>query len=374
MSKWCPACQRMSQTGDKCDFCGNPMEDTFNKDILLNQILQEISDEDITMQNIHQVKKNRDLLYEEFIAEHYRELGYTVTEHRKEITIDEGIDLIAKKDDEVILIKCKDLNANHLDSIDNKDIKVLRIDVYDFLDKNPLFKTYQIKIKYILSGNFIENSAKKYLTTCNDDISYDIILPTYKKEKQPLPEYSEKVSSKKIVKQNRKLEKIIVLIIIVLIILFFWNSNTETKPLQSADTNKTSHIVPKKQKEVKVQEKREKQEQERIKRLLAEQKAEREQKEKVQKARREKEQEALMQPEDQIQITFKKKTLEDQKTQKQKKDTPKVLNAEDARLKAKRNLLEQMQVKQKTTSQVAEIDDPRAEAKRKLLEQMQFSN
>ncbi len=379
MSKWCPKCQRVNQKGDTCDFCGQVLEDTSNKDILLNQILQEISDEHKeNPNNIYQEKKTRAVLYTEYIADHYRELGYSVTEQRKENNVENnGIDLIVKKDDEVIFIQCKEWNKNNLHKIGDKEIKILRIDTYDFLEQNPTFKTYKIKMRYILSENFIDTSAITYIDKCKDDISYEVIESNYRRGTQIKPNYTNKTSSKNNSKAKKNLEKIIIVILIILAILFFLKPSIETEQTESGDTDKK--IVPitktdktdkaaQKQAQEKLKAQQEQKETERIRKLLAVQKAEREKHQKEQKARIEKEKA------EQTKILIEKKSIENPKINIKQNDVPKVLNEESARAASKRRLLKEMQVDNKKASSKKEKDDPRAKAKRKLLEQMQFGN
>ncbi len=376
MSKWCPQCQRVNQEGDTCDFCGQALENTTNKDTLLNQILQEISDEHNTNpNNIYQEKKTRAELYTEYIADHYRALGYSVTEYGKEYDVENNtIDLIVKKDDEVIFIQCKEWNKNNLHKIDDKDIKLLRIDTYDFLEKNPIFKTYKIKMRYILSENFIDSSAISYIDTCKDDIGYEVIESNYRRETQIKPSYTKKPSSKNNNKSNKNLEKIIVVILIVLAILFFLKPSIKTEQTDSGNTDKKTAPLTKtdqaaeKETQEEINAQQEKKETERIRKLLAAQKAEREQHQKEQKARVEQEKA------EQTKIRIEKKSIENQKINSKYNDVPKVLNEEAAREASKRRLLKEMQADNKNVSGTQEKDDPRAEAKRKLLEQMQFSN
>lgn len=376
MSKWCPTCQRVNQKGDKCDFCGQALEETSNKDILLHQILQEISDEHkVNTHNIYQEKKTRAAQYTESIADHYRGLGYAVTEYGKENDVKNNtIDLIAKKDDEVIFMQCKDWDKNTLQKIDDKEIKILRIDIYDFLEKHPIFKTYKIKIKYILSENFMDTSAIIYIDRYKDDISYEIIKSNYRRERQIKPSHTKRSSSYNRSKQNRNLEKIIVVILIILVVLFFLkpSTNIEQNESENSDKNTISMIKTdqkaKKEAQAKLKIQQEQKEIKRIKKLLAAQKAEREKHQKEEKARIEKEKAA------QIKMLMKKRAIENQSINIEYKEIPKVLNEKDAKETAKRKLLGEMQSDSKKVSGAKKKEDQRAEAKRKLLKQMQFNH
>ncbi len=376
MSKWCPKCQRVNQEGDKCDFCGSALEETSNKDILLNHILQEISDEHNANTNtMYQEKKTRAALYTEYIADHYRELGYSVNEYGKENDVEHHtIDLIAKKDNEVIFMQCRDWDKNSLHKIDDKAIKILRIDTYDFLEKNPIFKTYKIKIRFILSDNFTDTSTTTYIDKCKDDLNYEVIASNYRGETQTKPSYTKRSSSKKKSKQNRSLEIIIVVILMILAILFFLKPSTETEQTESENSDQKRVSVTKtdqetqKETQAKLKAQKEQKETERIKKLLAVQKTEREKHQREEEARIEKEKA------EQRKMPVKKKSIEKQTINIEHKEVLKVTNYEEARLEAKRKLLEEMRSNSKKVSGTEKKDPARVEAKRKLLEQMQFGN
>lgn len=119
-------------------------------------------------------------IYEEFIALVYKANGYTIWEHGKDKgVLDGGIDLIVKKDKKIILIQCKNWNEVGQYKIDHKDIKAFRSDGRDFIEKNKIFKGYNLHLKYILSGNFMHPSAIHHIEECGKNISYEIIrIPT----------------------------------------------------------------------------------------------------------------------------------------------------------------------------------------------------
>jgi len=148
--------------------------------------------------NTYRDNKFRGDSYEAFIAQHYRDLGCRVIENGKEQGLkDGGIDIIAKMGNELYLIQCKDWNVNHSYKITHKDIKVLLTDANDFLAENPDLKSYDIKLRYTLSGDFLHSSAKKYIEECNGDVSYEIIEPPYRKKREAAEEEVEKTSLKK---------------------------------------------------------------------------------------------------------------------------------------------------------------------------------
>lgn len=233
MSKWCPKCQRVNQKGNTCDFCGQALENTSNKNTLLKQILQEISDE-----------------------------------HKEN------------------------------------------------------------------SQQYISREGNKGWTLKNN------------------------------AKTNKNLEKIIaVVILIILAILFFLKPSIKTEQTELESTDKKTLSITKidkatqKQAQEKLKAQQEQKETERIRKLLAVQKAEREKHQKEQKAK----------------ILIKKRSIENPKINSKQNVVLEVLNEETARAESKRRLLKEMQADNEKSSSEKEKDDPRAEAKRKLLEQMQFS-
>ncbi len=191
--------------------------------------------------------KNKGDKYEKYIADYYRGKKYLVEEHGKEKGVkDGGIDLIAKKNNEVIFIQCKDWNENNLHKIDHKDIKVLRTDTNDFLEKNPEYKKYKIKMRYTLSGNFIHASAKKHINECIDNIDYEIIKPNYRKNEQK--QHTKKIFNKKKTKQGKEVEKIIIGTIALALIIIYTLITSTSKTKQTEPSNKNIIVINKKQK------------------------------------------------------------------------------------------------------------------------------
>ncbi len=253
MSMWCPKCNRVNYNKNKCDFCGHAIVvELFSENE--KQIKKNFKE---STKKTYQDKKIRGDEYEEYIAEHYRNLGCDVIEHGKEKGVkDGGIDLIAKLGNEVILIQCKDWNENYSHKIDHKDIKVLRTDANDFLEKNPLYKNCEIKLRYTLSGNFLHKSAEKYMEECKEDISYEIIKPTYRREELSRPNYTKKLSKKKKTIQGTYTEKIIIGIIAILVILFIFKPKYETEEIETYDTSKNMIVTADDNRVVKQEEKR----------------------------------------------------------------------------------------------------------------------
>jgi len=149
----------------------------WNENIKENyQLIQEINE----FKKKKQIKKYSNIekgyLYEEYITEHYRKLGYFVWEHGKEKgRLDQGIDLIVKKDKEIIFIQCKNWKQNTKFKIDHVRVKASRAEARQFMLNNPLFKGYDNKFRYTLSNDCMHPSAIKYIQETNGLFDYEII-------------------------------------------------------------------------------------------------------------------------------------------------------------------------------------------------------
>lgn len=121
-------------------------------------------------------QRERGGIYEAYISNLYKKDGYTiVADGRYNSVHEQGIDIIAIKDKELIFIKCKDWDADSGYKINKKDIQYLRMNVRDYLDKNPLFEDYKWKILYITSENIFDKSANSKIIEYSDEIDHKII-------------------------------------------------------------------------------------------------------------------------------------------------------------------------------------------------------
>jgi Holliday junction resolvase-like predicted endonuclease len=111
--------------------------------------------------------------YEEFTANHYRSSGYEVLEHGKEYgKLDKGIDLIAKKDKEVIFIQCKNWRADGKVKIDHVKIKEFIGNVAAFLEKNTVYKDYEVKRIFAVAEPVLDKSAIEYIKANKNIVRY----------------------------------------------------------------------------------------------------------------------------------------------------------------------------------------------------------
>jgi Holliday junction resolvase-like predicted endonuclease len=146
----------------------------WNKDILNNNEFLEAINKYKIYKNLSRKAKGE--LYEQFVAKHYQNLGYTIIEHYKNKSrLDNSIDLIAKKEKQILFIQCKNWNKNSKYKIDHKEIKASQTEIREFVQKNQMFIGYNLKIRYVLSDDFIDTSAIKYIREHSQIIDYEII-------------------------------------------------------------------------------------------------------------------------------------------------------------------------------------------------------
>jgi restriction system protein len=159
---------------------GQPLKE---KSYPINEILEnveEIVDNGITYHVNKKVsykqKVNKGKIYEEYVAKFYRNNGWYVWEHGADKgRQDGGIDLIAKKDKEIILIQCKDWDKNYRKKIKHTEVKAARTDARKFMKDNPLFIGYKIKFRFTLSREVLHKSAYQYIEENNDLFDYEIL-------------------------------------------------------------------------------------------------------------------------------------------------------------------------------------------------------
>ena len=123
-----------------------------------------------THMNKEKILKGMD--YEFFVGDHFEKQGYLVAYHGiQNGKKDKGIDLIAKKDNEIIFIQCKNwkkdgrkININH--------IKAFLADTYNYIEDNPIYKNYEIKRVYAISNPILTKSAYAYIKNNQDKLQY----------------------------------------------------------------------------------------------------------------------------------------------------------------------------------------------------------
>lgn len=113
-------------------------------------------------------KKNYGDNYENFISNKYLNLGYEVENIGIKKSFDDGgIDIIAKKDNNIVLVQCKNWSMSNNYKINQKDLRAFVGDCFLYLkDKNLI----EIKVSYhfiVSHENILTKSAEIFLEQNN---------------------------------------------------------------------------------------------------------------------------------------------------------------------------------------------------------------
>ena len=101
------------------------------------------------------IKQGRE--FEEYVSEHYQKQNYEVIKNYLKEKQDSGIDIIAKKGDELLLIQCKNWEK---EIISHKEIKEFLGNCYLFLYKNLEYRKYKkVRRIYVISQSRLDKSA-----------------------------------------------------------------------------------------------------------------------------------------------------------------------------------------------------------------------
>ena len=119
-------------------------------------------------------KKEKGKEYEEFVAGYYKLDGYEVNLHGiKKGKKDKGIDIICTKDEELILIQCKNWKENSTYKINHENLKAFVGCCTEYINENKLFHK-NIKLKFITSNYILDESGKKFLEE-SKTLQYEIL-------------------------------------------------------------------------------------------------------------------------------------------------------------------------------------------------------
>ena len=127
------------------------------------------------MSYAEKIKKGKE--YEAYIANYFRENGWTVWEHGKEKgRKDKSIDLIIKKDRKIYFVQCKNWESW---KITHKEVKATRQDIREYIKTNKDFwqtiKDYENKILYVTSKECLTKGAYRYIQENKDILEYQVI-------------------------------------------------------------------------------------------------------------------------------------------------------------------------------------------------------
>ena len=124
-----------------------------------------------TINQFVEIRKNI-TSYCSLVSKYYKEQGYTVWEYAKDRNnTQKEIHLIVKKHQEIILVQCKN------DDLDITKEKISKFEEQSnhFLEKNNIFKNYNLKLRYTMSGLFLDESAYQYIKDSKHKIDYTIV-------------------------------------------------------------------------------------------------------------------------------------------------------------------------------------------------------
>ena len=112
--------------------------------------------------------------YEEFVAGHFKLNGYDINLHGiKKGKKDKGIDIICSKDEELILIQCKNWKVHDKYKIGHEKLKAFVGSCTEYVNENKLFDK-NIKLKFITSNYIIDESGKKFLEE-SKTLKYEVL-------------------------------------------------------------------------------------------------------------------------------------------------------------------------------------------------------
>lgn len=144
--------------------CLNFIETSYAQ-IKINKIFYEYNGSYLSCDlDFHENKINFGSTYEKFIGKKYEALGYQVIYNgiNKKFK-DGGIDLICRKDDELVFCQCKNWNESNRIKLSSLDLRAFLGDSYLYILDN---KIYDITLKYhfiVSQDNLLDSSAKYFL-------------------------------------------------------------------------------------------------------------------------------------------------------------------------------------------------------------------
>lgn len=125
---------------------------------------------------VEKKKRYDGLAYEKFVSNYYRSLNYQVIENgRIKGRKDGGIDIIAIKEDELLLIQCKHWNSENKRRIKHNNIKEFIGNVQTFLENNMEYSHYKLQKIYITSEEILDKSAINFINSNPNSVKHKII-------------------------------------------------------------------------------------------------------------------------------------------------------------------------------------------------------
>jgi hypothetical protein len=138
------------------------MSNLFNNTSI--DMIQNLSKEKTTLEE--------EKIFRNHVVNFYKKKGYKVWNYTDDTgENDKGINIIAKKNRDIILIHCHLSTTN----ITTNDLKEFEIQRDKFILEHPLFEGYNITLRYSLTGFFLTEDAFWYIHEHTKIISYEII-------------------------------------------------------------------------------------------------------------------------------------------------------------------------------------------------------
>ena len=117
---------------------------------------------------------NKGKEFEEFVAGHFKLDGYQISLNGiKQGKNDKGIDIICSKDEELILIQCKNWKEDSKYKINHEKLKAFVGCCTEYVNENKLFDK-NIKLKFITSNYILDESGKKFLQE-SKTLQYEVL-------------------------------------------------------------------------------------------------------------------------------------------------------------------------------------------------------
>ncbi len=120
--------------------------------------------------------KSKGIEYEKFVATHFENQNFIVKYNGIEKgKKDNSIDLIAISKEKIILIQCKNWKENSKYKINHEKIKAFVGDTFTYIEKNPIYKDYQVDRLFVVSNRILDSSAIKYIKENKSVVRYKLL-------------------------------------------------------------------------------------------------------------------------------------------------------------------------------------------------------
>lgn len=117
---------------------------------------------------------NKGKEYEEFVAGYFKLDGYDVKLNGIQLGMkDKGIDIVCAKDDEILLIQCKNWKEDSKYKINHEKLKAFVGCCTEYVNEHKLFDR-NVKLKFVTSNYILDESGQKFLEE-SKTLQYEIL-------------------------------------------------------------------------------------------------------------------------------------------------------------------------------------------------------